>query len=188
MGKMAAAVGSMATLAAEPGEDAFRKLFRFYRQSRPGTADLGGVIDFSAAHVARGTGPGAHKVVKSQLSVSSVSDHDAYRAGLQPVSKWQAYGLQGYPGFIFIPNPFLPGYQWHWVKQCLKLYSQKPNVCNLDKHMTKEETQDLWEQSKEFLRYKEVNKRRPRSLLEKLRWVTLGYHYNWDSKVFKFVC
>ncbi|XP_037688112.1 nucleic acid dioxygenase ALKBH1 isoform X3 [Choloepus didactylus] len=184
MGKMAAALGSVATLGAEPGEDAFRKLFRFYRQSRPGTADLGGVIDFSAAHAARGTAPGAHKVLRSQLSVSSVSEHDAHRAGLQPVSKWQAYGLEGYPGFIFIPNPFLPGYQRHWVKQCLKFYSQKPNVCNLDKHMTKEETQDLWEQSKEFLRRKEVNKRRPRSLLEKLRWVTLGYHYNWDSKVY----
>ncbi|XP_037359666.1 nucleic acid dioxygenase ALKBH1 isoform X1 [Talpa occidentalis] len=182
MGKMAAAVGSMATLAAEPGEDAFRKLFRFYRQSRPGTADLGGVIDFSAAQAACGTGPGALKVVRSPLSVSSVSEHDAHRAGLQPVSKWRAYGLEGYPGFIFIPNPFLPGYQWHWIKQCLKLYCQKPNVCNLDKHMTKEETQDLWEQSKEFLRYKDLNKRRPRSLLEKLRWVTLGYHYNWDSK------
>ncbi|XP_008534792.2 nucleic acid dioxygenase ALKBH1 isoform X1 [Equus przewalskii] len=182
MGKMSAAVGSVATLAAEPGEDAFRKLFRFYRQSRPGTADLGAVIDFSAAHAARGPGPEAHKVVRSQLSLSSVSDHDAHRAGLQPVSKWRAYGLEGYPGFIFIPNPFLPGYQWHWVKQCLKLYSQKPNVCNLDKHMTEEQTQDLWEQSKEFLRCKEVNKRRPRSLLEKLRWVTLGYHYNWDSK------
>ncbi|XP_046503861.1 nucleic acid dioxygenase ALKBH1 [Equus quagga] len=182
MGRMSAAVGSVATLAAEPGEDAFRKLFRFYRQSRPGTADLGGVIDFSAAHAARGPGPEAHKVVRSQLSLSSVSDHDAHRAGLQPVSKWRAYGLEGYPGFIFIPNPFLPGYQWHWVKQCLKLYSQKPNVCNLDKHMTEEQTQDLWEQSKEFLRCKEVNKRRPRSLLEKLRWVTLGYHYNWDSK------
>ncbi|XP_066128472.1 nucleic acid dioxygenase ALKBH1 [Saccopteryx bilineata] len=182
MGKMASALGSVAALATEPGEDAFRKLFRFYRQSRPGTADLGGVIDFSATHAARGTGSGAHKVVRSQLSVSSVSDHDAHRAGLQPISKWQAYGLEGYPGFIFIPNPFLPGYQWHWVKQCLKLYSQKPNVCNLDKHMTREETQDLWEQSKELLRHKEVNKRRRRSLLEKLRWVTLGYHYNWDSK------
>ncbi|KAI4583491.1 hypothetical protein MJG53_008704 [Ovis ammon polii x Ovis aries] len=179
---MAAAVGSVATLAVEPGEDAFRKLFRFYRQSRPGTTDLEGVIDFSVSHAARGTGPGALKVVKSQLNLCSVSDHDALRAGLQPVSKWQAHGLQGYPGFIFISNPFLPGYQWHWVKQCLKLYSRKPNVCNLDKHMTKEETQDLWEQSKEFLRCKEVNKRRPRSLLEKLRWVTLGYHYNWDSK------
>jgi hypothetical protein len=60
--------------------------------------------------------------------------------------------LLSFTGFIFIPNPFLPGCQRHWVKQCLKLYSQKPNVCNLDKHMTKEETQGLWEQSKEVLR------------------------------------
>lgn len=48
--------------------------------------------------------------------------------------------------------------------------------------MPKEEAQSPWEQSKEFLRSKEVNKRRPRTLLERLRWVTLGYHYNWDSK------
>ncbi|MEJ1269578.1 alkB homolog 1 histone H2A dioxygenase [Cricetulus griseus] len=183
MKKMAAAVASFATLATEPGEDAFRKLFRFYRQSRRGTADLGAVIDFSTAHEARGSRPGVPKVVRFHLNVSSVTEHDACRAGLQPVSKWQAYGLEGYPGFIFIPNPFLPGCQWHWIKQCLKLYSQKPNVCNLDKHMTKEETHNLWEQSKEFLRSKEVNKRRPRSLLEKLRWVTLGYHYNWDKQV-----
>lgn len=66
MGKMAAAVSSVATLATEPGEDAFRKLFRFYRQSRPGTADLGGVIDFSAAQAAHGTGPGAHKVGRGE--------------------------------------------------------------------------------------------------------------------------
>lgn len=66
MAKMAAALGSVATLATEPGEDAFRKLFRFYRQSRPGTADLGGVIDFSAAQAARGTGPGAHKVRREE--------------------------------------------------------------------------------------------------------------------------
>nr|XP_020841824.1 nucleic acid dioxygenase ALKBH1 isoform X2 [Phascolarctos cinereus] len=87
-------------------------------------------------------------------------------------------------GFIFIPNPFLPGYQRHWVKQCLKLYSQKPNVCNLDKHLVAEETRDLWGQSQELLRNKDVNKKRPRSLLEKLRWVTLGYHYNWDNKTY----
>lgn len=55
-------------------------------------------------------------------------------------------------GFIFIPNPFLPGCQRHWVKQCLKLYPQKPNVCNLDLHMAPEKTIDLWGQSKEQLR------------------------------------
>lgn len=34
-------------------------------------------------------------------------------------------------------------------------------------------------------RMKGSSKREPRSLLEKLRWVTLGYHYNWDTKVLK---
>ncbi|XP_027700520.1 nucleic acid dioxygenase ALKBH1 [Vombatus ursinus] len=178
---MMGTMGKMAALAAEPGEDAFRKLFRFYRQSRPGTADLGQVIDFSQASSTRDIG---HKVFRSPLSVSSVSEQDACRAGLQPVNKWKAYGLEGYPGFIFIPNPFLPGYQRHWVKQCLKLYSRKPNVCNLDKHVVAEETRDLWGQSQELLRNKDVNKKRPRSLLEKLRWVTLGYHYNWDNKTY----
>ncbi|XP_006028609.1 nucleic acid dioxygenase ALKBH1 isoform X2 [Alligator sinensis] len=160
-----------AALAREGGEDAFRRLFRFYRR-RDGL-DLRGVVDFSA--------PG-NQVVSSQLSISSVSDQDAYRAGLEPVRQWKAYSLDGYPGFIFIPNPFLPGCQRHWVKQCLKLYPQKPNVCNLDRHMTAEETTDLWGQSKEQLRRKNSSKGEPKSLLEKLRWVTLGYHYNWDNK------
>ncbi|KAM7163875.1 nucleic acid dioxygenase ALKBH1 [Macrochelys suwanniensis] len=172
MAKMAAAAA--AALAREGGEDAFRRLFRFYRRrDLRGGPDLRGVIDFSA--------PG-DQVVRSDLSISSVSDQDAYRAGLRPVSQWKAYHLDGYPGFIFISNPFLPGCQRHWVKQCLKMYPQKPNVCNLDMHMAAEETIDLWGQSQEHLRSKGSSKREPRSLLEKLRWVTLGYHYNWDSK------
>lgn len=66
MGKMAAAVVSLATLATEPKEDAFRKLFRFYRQSRPGTEDLRAVIDFSEAPVARSPKPGVPKVRREE--------------------------------------------------------------------------------------------------------------------------
>jgi alkylated DNA repair protein alkB family protein 1 len=83
-------VGFVATLATEPGEDAFRKLFRFYLQSAGD--HLGEVVNFFAA---RGTGPDAPKVVRSQSSVSSVSEHNALRAGLQSVSKGRAYALQG---------------------------------------------------------------------------------------------
>ncbi|CAM5151804.1 unnamed protein product [Natator depressus] len=169
-----AAAAAAAALAREGTEDAFRRLFRFYRRrDLRGGPDLRAVIDFSA--------PG-DQVVSSDLSISSVRDQDAYRAGLRPVSQWKAYGLDGYPGFIFISNPFLPGCQRHWVKQCLKLYPQKPNVRNLDVHMAAEETVDLWGQSQEHLRSKGSSKREPRSLLEKLRWVTVGYHYNWDTK------
>uniref|UniRef100_A0A8C0WIN9 Uncharacterized protein n=1 Tax=Castor canadensis TaxID=51338 RepID=A0A8C0WIN9_CASCN len=54
MGKMVTVVvvGFVATLATEPGEDAFRKLFRFYLQSAGD--HLGEVVNFFAA---RGTGP-----------------------------------------------------------------------------------------------------------------------------------
>ncbi|NWU98236.1 ALKB1 dioxygenase, partial [Upupa epops] len=162
-----------AALTRDGGEDVFRRLFRFYRQRD--AVDLRAVVDFSV--------PGG-QVFRSQLSVSSVSDQDACRAGLRPVNQWKAYGLHGYPGFIFILNPFLPGCQRHWVKQCLKLYPQKPNVCNLDLHMAPEKTRDLWGQSKEQLRKKGSSKWEPKSLLEKLRWVTLGYHYNWDTKMY----
>lgn len=55
-------------------------------------------------------------------------------------------------GFTFISDPFLPGWQRYWAKQCLKIYPRKPNVCNLDLHMSPEETKDLWEQSREQLR------------------------------------
>ncbi|XP_053143342.1 nucleic acid dioxygenase ALKBH1 [Hemicordylus capensis] len=158
--------------AREGGEDAFRRLFRFYRR-REGL-DLTGVIDFSQ--------PATRQVVNCPLSCSSVSDQDASRAGLQPVSQWKAYGLDSYPGFIFIPNPFLPGCQRHWVKQSLKQYTQKPNVCNLDMHMSSKETTDLWGKSQLQLRSRSSSKQEAKCLLEKLRWVTLGYHYNWNTK------
>lgn len=161
--------------ARESGEDAFRKLFKFYRRRNP-TPDFSAVTDFSPN---RGTDS---KVLDAQLSVSAVSSQDARKAGLQPVSEWKAYGLEGYPGFIFISNPFLPGGQCHWVKQCLKTYPQKPNVCNLDLHMGAGETSDLWGRSKEQLRHKGSSRQEPKTLLEKLRWVTLGFHYNWDTK------
>ncbi|XP_066463715.1 nucleic acid dioxygenase ALKBH1 isoform X2 [Eleutherodactylus coqui] len=116
------------------------------------------------------------------LSADAVSDQDAGRVGLQPLRQWSAYHVDGYPGFLFIVNPFMPGWQHHWVRQCLKLYPQKPNVCNLDLHMSPDSTRDLWSSSHAKLRNKLSQKRNEKTLLEKLRWVTLGFHYNWDTK------
>ncbi|XP_053330550.1 nucleic acid dioxygenase ALKBH1 [Spea bombifrons] len=162
----------MAASGLENGEDAFRMIFRFYKKRNP-PADLSSVIDFSR---------GDSRVRPVELSVGALTDQDALRAGLQSLDRWKAYGLEGYPGFLFISNPFLPGWQHRWVRQCLKSYPRKPNVCNLDLHMSPEHTVDLWESSKEQLRRKAPNRRSQKSVLEKLRWVTLGYHYNWDTK------
>lgn len=158
----------------QQGEDAFRRLFKYYKRRKP-PPDLSAVLDFSRAQKNL-------KVLIAPLHAASVSDRDACKAGLRPVWKWKAYTLAGYPGFTFISDPFLPGWQRYWAKQCLKIYPRKPNVCNLDLHMSPEETKDLWEQSREQLRLKGSDKREAKSLLEKLRWVTLGYHYNWGTK------
>ncbi|KAI1895322.1 hypothetical protein AGOR_G00105110 [Albula goreensis] len=169
MAKMAASI-------VEHGEDALRKLFKFYKRRNP-PPNFSDVIDFSK-------GLRNEKVVSAELSPTAVSDNDAHIAGLQPVREWHAFGLKGYPGFIFISNPFLPGSQRHWVRQCLKVYPQKPNVCNMDMHMSETETEHLWEKSADLMRTKSFGKREPKTLLEKLRWVTLGYHYNWDTKTY----
>ncbi|KAG8562011.1 hypothetical protein GDO81_015559 [Engystomops pustulosus] len=136
-------------------------------------ADLSGVV---------GVPFGESRLRTVELSVGSVSDQDAANVGLQPPRQWSAYHVDGYPGFLFISNPFLPGWQHHWVRQCLKLYPKKPNVCNLDLHMSLDNASDLWSSSQAQLRNKSPKRRSEKTLLEKLRWVTLGFHYNWDTK------
>ncbi|KAL0969844.1 hypothetical protein UPYG_G00233090 [Umbra pygmaea] len=169
MAKMAASVG-------EHGEDAFRTLFKFYKRRNP-PPDFSDVIDCSKI--------GKHdKVYETELDPAAVSDGDARSAGLHPIRDWRVFRLQGYPGFMYISNPFLPGSQQHWVKQCLKTYPQKPNVCNLDMHMAPTETHDIWGKSADILRKAGSRIREPKTLLEKLRWVTLGYHYNWGTKTY----
>uniref|UniRef100_A0A8D3EDY7 Nucleic acid dioxygenase ALKBH1 n=1 Tax=Scophthalmus maximus TaxID=52904 RepID=A0A8D3EDY7_SCOMX len=169
-------MAKMAASAAECGEDAFRKVFKFYKRRNP-PPDFSDVVDFS-------TGAAGDKVVPAKLDPAAVSDAEAARVGLQPVRDWRAFGLQGYPGFIFISNPFLLGSQPFWVTQCLKTYPKKPNVCNLDMHMSPSDTQDIWGKSIHGLSCPPSGKREPKTLLERLRWVTLGYHYNWETKTY----
>uniref|UniRef100_A0A8C5DKZ5 Alpha-ketoglutarate-dependent dioxygenase AlkB-like domain-containing protein n=1 Tax=Gouania willdenowi TaxID=441366 RepID=A0A8C5DKZ5_GOUWI len=169
MAKMAASM--MAS-----GEDVFRKMFKFYKRRVP-ASEQRDVTDFSSVSPGENVSP-------LVLDCAAVPDVQAATVGLKPVREWRAFTLQSCPGFIFISNPFLPGCQAFWLTQCLKTYPQKPNICNLDMHMAPSDTQDIWGQSATSLRRASSGRREAKTLLERLRWVTLGYHYNWDTKTY----
>lgn len=67
-------------------------------------------------------------------------------------------------------NPFTSLGQRYWICRCLTDYTKKPQKSNLD---------SIIENDDEFNNIFESD------LLQKLRWITLGYHHNWDTKVGK---
>ncbi|XP_063217889.1 nucleic acid dioxygenase ALKBH1 [Bacillus rossius redtenbacheri] len=97
--------------------------------------------------------------------------------GLKSVTEWNICELSTNPGLIFIVNPFTTVGQRYWVSRCLQDYTRKPNRLNLDAHGDVEPDGDWWERCH---RNGEVDE----LLLKKLRWATLGYHHNWDTKVY----
>ena len=111
-----------------------------------------------------------------------------------------------YAGLLVIPNPFLTGGQHRWVWQCLVTYPCRPNICNLDAHMERRGSGQLWSHlppsytsddesdqkrstdaeclstAKKLKLSKEHTVLIKDSPIYKLRWVTLGYHYDWTTK------
>nr|CAD7201988.1 unnamed protein product [Timema douglasi] len=89
-----------------------------------------------------------------------------------------SHSQQGFAqGLLLIPNPFTGPGQRYWVCRCLRDYTHKPQRLNLDAHGDLKNGEEWWELCNKSLE----NKQR---LLKKLRWATLGYHHNWDSKMY----
>lgn len=93
--------------------------------------------------------------------------------GLQNQSLWHTFAFQNHPGLLLIRNPFTTAGQRYWIQRCLEEYPKKPNKLNID---IETNVQDWWS---ECFRDGECN----RVLQKKLRWSTLGYHHNWNTKV-----
>ncbi|KAG8229908.1 hypothetical protein J437_LFUL009772 [Ladona fulva] len=140
--------------------------FKYYKRRCP-PPSLKDVIDFS----------------KSNLADSRVvhkGDTSARRevVGMIPSDEWRIFELKDKPGFLYVSNPFTPGGQRYWISRCLKDYTRKPNRLNLDNHVETKGCEGLWE---EYV----LNPEPGYQLLKKLRWATLGYHHNWDTKVYE---
>lgn len=95
--------------------------------------------------------------------------------GLKPIRYWKAYQIKQCKGFIIVRNPFEPKYQRYWIQRCLLDFPKKPNRTNLDAHMTR--PSQIWHHC--LTDKPDLSKS---SLLMRLRWATLGYQYEWNTK------
>lgn len=93
--------------------------------------------------------------------------------GLISLKNWKVYRFKKHPGLILIRNPFTSLGQRYWIQKSLKEYSKKPNKTNID---IERNIDDWWAECN-------LNEKCDRKLQKKLRWTTLGYHHNWDTKV-----
>ncbi|XP_068715763.1 nucleic acid dioxygenase ALKBH1-like [Montipora foliosa] len=138
--------------------DYVREEYKRYKKKKP-PPDFSEVIDFRDSATFRG------RVEKLELKKRLHS-----KFGLSCSSEWRAYKLVSCPGFMYIVNPFLSGAQQYWSLRCMLDFPRKPNVCNLDAHLTLDPSKSVWEASND----------ENSDLMDRLRWVHLGYHFDYN--------
>uniref|UniRef100_A0A0V0G4T0 Putative alkylated dna repair protein alkb log 1 n=1 Tax=Triatoma dimidiata TaxID=72491 RepID=A0A0V0G4T0_TRIDM len=97
------------------------------------------------------------------------------KLGLTSPSEWRIFHVISQPGLIIVKNIFSWKGQRMWIKKCLAEYPLHPNKTNLDVHGLILPSENWWHVCQTDLCRRQV-------LYKKLRWITLGYHHNWDTK------
>ncbi|XP_068906337.1 nucleic acid dioxygenase ALKBH1 [Tenebrio molitor] len=143
----------------------FKDLFKFYKSKNP-PPNLNDVLDFDNT-----------ERISSQIKKIDVGNISGSNKnyGLKPNKTWEAYELVRHPGLIFIKNPFTSIGQRYWAVRCLQDYSKKPNKTNLDSFNLVPDGKEWWDV---------CHNNNDKLLINKLRWATLGYHHDWDTKVY----
>jgi len=147
------------------------KEYKKYKKKKP-LPDFSTVIDFQH--------PENYGNLLKKIELTSHNDHFRYcQIGLKNPKDWKVYELTSSPGFLVIPNPFLhAGAQSHWVKMALTKYTKKPYPSNLDILMSlNNEEKTLWDISHE--------KSKDNTFINKLRWVHMGYHFDYNVVDYK---
>ncbi|XP_013774319.1 nucleic acid dioxygenase ALKBH1-like [Limulus polyphemus] len=183
--------------------DLFKTVFKQYKRKAP-PPDLSNVIDFEKSQKFRDWGvvkcddeylscehgclTGATSTNSNTYSTNcpgpnfvtqevEKTNTNCKNLGLKPIVEWRLFTLNTLPGFIFISNPFTPEGQQMWIRNCLLKYPMKPNITNLGESTNSDIFDDHLLTNLGTEKFNILN-------VKKLRWTTLGYHHNWDTKVY----
>ncbi|XP_067939015.1 nucleic acid dioxygenase ALKBH1-like isoform X1 [Watersipora subatra] len=158
---------AMSDTVTEVVEDNFMKTFKALKRKSP-PADLGSVINVDDS---KWTSMDKVKQIYPQTVTST--EHE----GMIPSSEWSMYELTSVPGAILIRNPFRDKLRKYMIARCYSMYPRLPNVTNhIDSKMSYE---DVWQ---DFC--SDAPSDMSVDYIKKLRWVTLGYHYDWTKKIY----
>lgn len=109
---------------------------------------------------------------------------DGFRIqGVIPPEQWKIYELKDRPGLIFIRNPFTIHGQRYWIAKCLQDYPKPPHAVNLTRKYFDDSVIDDWWKCLQNA-YETGNIMDQTRLKNGMRWATLGYHHDWDTKVY----
>ncbi|CAH1392164.1 unnamed protein product [Nezara viridula] len=146
----------------------FRDLFKYYKSKAP-PPDLSSVLHIDDE---------SENIIKKQpLPCSNELENQLQSLGLVPSLNWKLYGHAEHAGLFILKNPFTDDGAYSWIKRCLSEYPSHPNKCNLHSHNLLFPNENWWD-----VCHKDAE--RGLLLFDKLRWVTFGYHHDWDSKVY----
>lgn len=79
--------------------------------------------------------------------------------GFQPISNWEVYRCRFAQGLYFLPNPFTMDGQRLWIDRCVNEYAKQTRTS--------------------------VGDNSTNAHLDRIRWATLGFHYDWTEKVYR---
>jgi len=162
--------------------DNFMPAFKYYKQ-RLNPPSFENIVDFAC------------KNCKHPFSLIDPPKNKS-NLGLDCDSQWRLFEVKNVPGLYVIPNPFTADGQIQWASRCLESYACQPNKTNLDV-FEKQYNSDrsLWDESCEQVHaklkknnkislHKDATNLFKQTPIWKLRWATLGYHHNWNTKVY----
>ncbi|XP_017481378.1 PREDICTED: DNA demethylase ALKBH1 isoform X1 [Rhagoletis zephyria] len=144
----------------------FTESFKYFKRKSP-LPDFSSVIDLDSK-------PSTAEVRRIDLSSQDIIEHFP---GLEPAKKWLCFALSS-SGIIVIRNPFTLQGKRYWISRCVQDYPRHPNINNLNPHLFPNDVlKDWWCALQKCSDPDEV-----RRMSISMRWSTLGYHHDWDSK------
>ncbi|XP_014246990.1 nucleic acid dioxygenase ALKBH1 [Cimex lectularius] len=144
----------------------FKEKFKYYKRKSP-LPDLSSVLEMNPPFDPK-------QVRRISPKMPGPLNLDSY--GINSLDTWVLLELIQHPGLIILRNPFTPKGQRYWIRKCLEEYTRPPNKNNLLTHGLLSENDDWWHMCNDNEAKSKIYKQ--------LRWVTLGYHHNWDTKVY----